>query len=100
MLWLQQHLPAFAQRLDVKLLPLNVADLSYRWGSCSTSQVNFHWRVVMLPLPVLEYVLVHELAHIVVPDHSTHFWQIVERVIPEWRDRKRWLAENGAIYSL
>jgi len=98
--WLQRQLPSFAQRLDVKLPPLTVADLGYRWGSCSASQVNFHWRVVMLPLPVLEYVVIHELAHIVFPNHSEQFWQTIERIIPEWRDRKRWLAENGVLYSL
>lgn len=98
--WLQRQLPSFAQRLDVELPQVNVADLGYRWGSCSTRQVNFHWRVVMLPIPVLEYVLVHELAHIVVPNHSDQFWQTIERVIPEFRDRKQWLADNGVLYSL
>ncbi len=98
--WLQSQLPSSAQRLDVKLPPINVSDLGYRWGSCSASQVNFHWRIIMLPIPVLEYVLVHELAHILVPNHGEQFWQIVERVIPEWRARKQWLAENGVLYSL
>jgi len=99
-IWLQRQLPSFAQRLDVELPPVNVANLGYRWGSCSASQVNFHWRVIMLPLPALEYVLVHELAHLVVPSHSGQFWETVERVIPEWRERKLWLAENGVLYSL
>ena len=98
--WLQRHLSVFAQRLDVKLPPVHVADLGYRWGSCSASQVNFHWRVIMLPLPMLEYVIVHELAHIQVPNHSSRFWEVVERIEPDYTQKKRWLTENGVLYSL
>lgn len=98
--WLTRHAPSFAQRFELTLPTLTISDLGYRWGSCSTSQLNFHWRVIMLPLPVLEYVLVHELAHLIVPSHSAQFWDTVERVIPEWRERKSWLAENGIIYSV
>jgi hypothetical protein len=49
---------------------------------------------------MIEYVVVHELVHLIEPYHTTAFWDRVERVVSDWRDRKRWLAENGASYDL
>lgn len=98
--WLETHLPAYSKRLSVELPRLSVMNLGYRWGSCSPKQVNFHWRCIMLPAHILEYVVIHELAHIPHPDHSKDFWMAIERVIPDWQDRKIWLAENGVKYSL
>jgi hypothetical protein len=54
----------------------------------------------MLPRVMIEYVVVHELVHLIEPYHTTAFWDRVERVVSDWRDRKRWLAENGASYDL
>ncbi len=76
---------------------VRVLDLGHRWRSCTREGVvNVHWAVMQVPSPVAGYVLVHELAHVLVHDHSPEFWRLVERVLPDHRDRKRWLAENGA----
>jgi predicted metal-dependent hydrolase len=99
-LWLIEHLPRLAHRIGVEPPALQVMNLGYRWGSCSTSQVSFHWRVIMLPLPVIEYVVVHELVHILEPNHSAKFWQLIERILPEWQEKKLWLAENGNVYNI
>ena len=97
---MDEHLPGYVNRLGVSSLPLNVEDLDYRWGSCSPSQINFHWRTIMLPVHIIEYVVIHELAHIIQPDHSQAFWNILERTLPDWRESKVWLAENGVMYGL
>lgn len=75
---------------------VQVMDLGFRWGSCSADgTLNFHWRVMQLPPQVIDYVVVHELAHLRIPDHSPAFWQEVGRVLPGYELHKDWLRERG-----
>ena len=75
---------------------VEVMDLGYRWGSCSADgTLNFHWRVMQLPPPVIDYVVVHELSHLKMPDHSPEFWREVRRVMPDYELHRRWLREKG-----
>jgi predicted metal-dependent hydrolase len=60
--------------------------------------VNFHWATIQLPPSVIDYVIVHELAHLREPHHTPEFWRMVERALPDYDERKRWLAANGAEY--
>ena len=95
--WLPRRAEPFLARLDLQENPIRVMDLGYRWGSCSKDgTVNIHWASMKLPPSVIDYVLVHEFAHVLVHDHSRSFWRLVERILPDYKDRKRWLAENGA----
>ena len=74
---------------------VEVLDLGYRWGSCSTDgTLNFHWRVMQLPPQVIDYVVVHELTHLKVPDHSPKFWGEVKRVMPDFEVHRRWLRDK------
>ncbi|WP_066639547.1 M48 family metallopeptidase [Desulfolucanica intricata] len=67
-----------------------------RWGSCSTlKNLNFNWRIIMAPLPIVDYIVVHELCHIKEQNHSTAFWSLVEQQIPDYKKRKAWLKNNG-----
>ena len=94
--WLEQRVARFAPRLQVAPSAVHVQDLGFRWGSCSRAgRVNFHWRTVLLPPPIIEYVIVHELAHLHEPHHTADFWHRVERALPEYQARKTWLAERG-----
>ena len=71
-------------------------DLGFRWGSCSSDgTLNFLWRVMQLPPHVIDYVVVHELAHIKVNDHSDAFWKEVARALPEFAKLRAWLREKG-----
>lgn len=75
---------------------IRVRDLGYRWGSCSKNGLlNFHWRVIQLPPSAIDYIVVHELAHLSVPDHSPAFWREVEKVLPDYQARRDWLREKG-----
>ena len=66
-----------------------------RWGSCGPkNSINFSWRLVMAPMHVVDYVVVHELAHTVVKNHSRKFWEAVAGVMPDYKERRRWLREN------
>lgn len=80
---------------------IRVQELGHRWGSCSASgTLNFHWRAMAVPLEVLHYLVVHELAHLALRDHSAKFWHVVEREMPGWRQHATWLSEHGATMTL
>jgi predicted metal-dependent hydrolase len=94
--WVQRRVDLFTDRVRAAPAWVDVRELGYRWGSCgSEGDLNFHWRTVCLPPSIIEYVVVHELVHLVEPHHGTDFWKRVERVILDFDARKRWLAENG-----
>jgi len=72
-----------------------------RWGSCSASgNINFTWRLVMAPLEVVDYVVLHELAHLKVKNHSPRFWNLVETICPDYKCQRRWLKDNGEALNL
>lgn len=75
---------------------VRITDTSSRWGSCSeTGTLSFSWRLVLAPVSVLDYVVVHELAHLDHLDHSPAFWSAVERALPGWRAPHDWLRDHG-----
>jgi predicted metal-dependent hydrolase len=66
------------------------------WGSCSKKHnLNFNWRLLMAPEPIIDYVVVHELAHLKVMSHSKRFWQTVGKYCPDWRIHRTWLREHS-----
>lgn len=80
--------------LGVALPRITLSDAEGRWGSCSRrSGVRLNWRLVHLPLPLVDYVVAHELAHLVEMNHSPRFWAVVARVCPDHRARRRELAQ-------
>ena len=98
---LNTYIPAFVNHIGAFPRSVQVRELGYRWGSCGhKGDLYFHWRVAMLPRTMIEYVVVHEMVHLIEPHHTHAFWDRVERVVSDWCDRKRWLAENGASYDL
>jgi predicted metal-dependent hydrolase len=100
-LWLTRRLDQFVDRVGATPTGLRVRDLSYRWGSCTGSSViNIHWQALQFPPRIIDYILVHELVHLLEPNHGSAFWQRVERVFPDHAERRRWLAEHGAFYEI
>ncbi len=94
--WVRRRVDLFADRIGVYPTSVDVRELGYRWGSCGPGgNLNFHWRTVSLPPRMVEYVVVHELVHLAEPHHGAEFWRRLGRVLPDFKDRKRWLAENG-----
>lgn len=94
--WLGRRVAALAPRVGVEPAAVMVRDLGYRRGSCGKAGgLNFHWRSILLPAQVVEYVVVHELVHLREPHHTPGFWRRVERTMPDFAARKRWLAGNA-----
>jgi predicted metal-dependent hydrolase len=85
-----------AARLGVAYERIRIGGQRTLWGSCSSrGTLSFNWRLVLAPPEVLDYVVVHELCHLRVPNHSRRFWALVERHRPHWREQRAWLREHG-----
>ena len=89
--------PRYASSLGVTIKRISVRDQSSRWGSCSTTGVlSFSWRLILAPPFVLDYLAVHEVAHLVEMNHSPRFWRLVHRPCPDAERAKAWLDVHGA----
>lgn len=87
----------YAPKVGVKPARLDVRELKYRWASCSPAgNLAFHWKCMMAPLTIIDYIVVHELCHFHHLDHSEAFWNEVDKVLPNYRERKDWLKKHGA----
>ena len=86
----------FSNRLQLFPKGLKITSAKYRWGSCSRdSRLSLSWRIIMAPLSVIDYVLIHELVHIKEKNHSKRFWTYLEAILPDYRKHRLWLKENG-----
>ncbi|NLL05101.1 MAG: M48 family metallopeptidase [Clostridiaceae bacterium] len=75
---------------------LIVKDLKSIWGSCtSKNTININWKIIMAPLEIVDYLVVHELTHIKIKNHSTHFWEMAESILPDCKTYSNWLKRNG-----
>lgn len=94
--WLQEAVKHNQVRMSVEPAGVKVQDLGYRWGSCGKGNwLYFHWKAILLPRRIAEYVVVHEMAHLHEAHHTPEFWLRVERAMPDFEQRKTWLAEHG-----
>lgn len=94
---LAQRVQHFAPQLGLATPPLELRDWRRRWGECHPKgRLRFNWRLVLLPPEIMDYVVVHELAHLLVPGHPPRFWQEVEKFLPDFAARRRWLQRFGA----
>ena len=76
---------------------ISIREQKTRWGSCSSAgNLNFNWRLIFAPESVLDYVVVHELAHRKEMNHSRTFYDIVESILPDYRISRRWLRDHGS----
>ena len=85
-----------AEQLRVAYQRIRIGGQRTLWGSCSPSgTLSFNWRLALAPVEVLDYVVVHELCHLRIPNHSQSFWALVEGRRPHWREQRYWLREHG-----
>lgn len=91
----------FSPKVGAKPLHIDVRELGHRWASCSLKgNLAFHWKCMMAPPTIIDYIVVHELCHLHHMNHTEKFWNEVDKVLPAYRERKEWLKNNGAAMDL
>ena len=93
---LTERVNLYASQYDFQYMKIGITSARTRWGSCSANgSLNFSWRLIMAPMEAVDYVVVHELAHTVFHNHSRRFWKKVEIIMPDYKERRKWLRKNG-----
>ena len=96
-----ERVSLYANIMGVTPGTIKLSEAKARWGSCSTkNNMNFAWRLIMCPLSVIDYVVVHELSHITYKNHSPAFWARVNTVFPAYEDAQEWLKANKKLMEI
>ena len=92
----QKRLNRFTAKLREKPTRIQIKEQKQRWGSCTPDgKILLNWRIFLAPTSIVDYILVHELAHLKNMDHSTDFWNTIKMILPNYEDKKEWLRING-----
>ena len=95
---LKEKTKRLARIVGVTPKSVSVRDYKSRWGSCSNrGEINFNWKIILAPHQVVDYVVVHELCHLLEHNHSSRYWKHVEQHVPDWRERRDWLKTHTLI---
>lgn len=98
---IQSRIEYYKPMLNVSPNRVTIREQKTRWGSCSfKGNLNFNWKAMRAPFEVLEYLVVHELCHLVHLNHSHEYWSLVSSILPDYKVRKDWLRKNGIRLSL
>ncbi|MBI5779325.1 MAG: M48 family metallopeptidase [Planctomycetes bacterium] len=98
---LQERADFYAGQTGLKYRRLRINNAQTRWGSCSRAgNLNFSWRLIMAPLPVLDYLVTHEICHLAHPNHSQRFWNKVAGLCPEYQQHRKWLKQNDHLITI
>ncbi len=99
--FLRERLVFLSKRTSIEFNSLTIKSYTARWGSCNIrGDIFLNWKLIMLPENVIDYVLIHELAHINVPNHSKKFWELVKKKDPNYSKNQKWLKDNGSSFIL
>ena len=98
---IKERLDWYSTLLGIKYNEFSVTDAKRRWGSCSAKgNLHFTWRLIMAPLGVIDYVIVHELTHLAEKNHSKKFWNKIRLILPNYDESKRWLKNNEHLLKI
>jgi predicted metal-dependent hydrolase len=98
---IRERVSHYARVLGLEVKRVELRQWQRRWGECRPLEdLRFNWRLILLPPEILDYVAVHELTHLREPGHTPRFWQGVERVLPDYRERRRWLNHYGTPFLI
>ncbi|WP_233220376.1 M48 family metallopeptidase [Photobacterium sp. GB-50] len=93
---IREKVERYAHIVGVETGVIRIKSFKSRWGSCTPyGDLEFNWVIMMAPNRVVDYVVIHELCHLIQMDHSPQFWREVERVMPDYFEHKEWLKDNG-----
>lgn len=89
----------YAKQLGVSFHKIRIGNQRTRWGSCSSKgTISYNWKLVLMPELIMDYVVIHELCHLVEMNHSKRFWDLVESMMPNYAECRAWLKKNGGYY--
>lgn len=92
----EEKLQYYSCKIRVNYNNFRIKDQKTRWGSCSSKKnLNFNWRIILAPEWVMDYIIIHELCHIIHMDHSKNFWTEVAKFMPNYKEAIQWLKLNG-----
>jgi len=98
---IKERLRHYSTIIGVEPNAVRIKNQKKRWGSCSSrGNLNFNWRCIMAPIEVLDYIVVHELCHLVHMNHSSKYWALVGRIMPDYQNHRDWLRLNGISMEL
>ena len=93
---LQKKTFEFSQIMNVRYNSVKIKNYKSRWGSCSSKgDISFNWKIIFAPEKIIEYLVVHELSHLIYFNHSKLFWNKVEEFQYNYKENRKWLKENG-----
>jgi len=99
--YISKRIDSYSRLFGLTPHGIRISNARCRWGSCSPdNRLSFSWRLVMAPCSVIDYVIVHELMHMRVRNHSVRFWNLVAKIIPDYKLQKLWLKEKGHLLDL
>jgi len=85
-----------AKKLNINFKNLRITSATGRWGSCNNQgNVNFSWRLIMATPSAIDYVIIHEFCHLFEFNHSSKFWELVAKIMPDYKVHKKWLVDNS-----
>jgi len=94
---LREKTARYSEIIGVKPTSVKIDDFKARWGSClDTGDVSFNWRIMLAPHKIVDYIVIHELCHLIQHDHSPKYWQHVERYCEDYPSCRLWLKDNGS----
>lgn len=98
---IKERLKLISEKFQIKPTSVKVMDLQNRWASWTPKNgLNFHWKCAMAPVAVIDYIITHEMVHLIVPNHSAEFWNEVDKKMPEYKEYAEWLTQNGVKMDL
>ena len=98
---IKERMKLIEEKFQHKPTTIKVLELQNRWASWTPKNgLNFHWKCIMAPVSVLDYIITHEMVHLKFPNHSTEFWNELDKKMPNYREHENWLKQNGVKMSL
>ncbi|WP_081457835.1 YgjP-like metallopeptidase domain-containing protein [Clostridium carboxidivorans] len=86
----------YSKLIGVNPLKVTIKSQKTLWGSCSSKRnINYNYKIIMAPMEVVDYIVVHELCHLIHMNHSKQYWNTVQSILPDYKIRRRWLKDNG-----